>query len=122
MSVNIRCCDSKFSVHSSWFSVYLFRYIYVTFLVFKNSILISLFNLYCMQSLLYEKWNLSIFEMTIIGKYFISSLDYINIMKSCKKFNQLVCCYHFNPIDDYSIVTNYGVLNYGACENSRNFL
>ena len=42
----------------------------------------------------------------IIGKYFKSNKDYINIMKVCKKYKELVLMYKFNPISDISLFEN----------------
>ena len=46
-----------------------------------------------------DKWEITIYEMTIIGKYFKSNNDFINIMKVNKKYKELVAMYHFNPIN-----------------------
>ena len=45
-----------------------------------------------------ENWKLTLDVMMIIGKYFMSSTDFINVMKLSKKFNQLNKMYHYNPI------------------------
>ena len=50
-----------------------------------------------------EKWEITIFEMMIIGKYLESNIDFINLMKSCKKYQSLTSRYHFNPIDEISL-------------------
>ena len=47
-----------------------------------------------------SKWEITIDVMMIIGKYFKSNNDYINIMKVNKKYHDLVEMYHFNPIND----------------------
>ena len=39
----------------------------------------------------------------IVGKYFESNKDYINVMKVTKKYHDLVEMYHFNPIEDCSL-------------------
>ena len=44
--------------------------------------------------------------MMIIGKYFESNIDYINVMKLTKNFKQLVLMYHFNPISDWHLFEN----------------
>ena len=44
--------------------------------------------------------------MMIIGKYFESNKDYVNVMKVNKKYEQLVLMYHFNPISDISLFQN----------------
>ena len=41
---------------------------------------------------------LKLFDMQIICKYFRYSTDFINIMKVCKKYKQLVQSLRFNPI------------------------
>ena len=53
-----------------------------------------------------EKWGITIDSMMIIGKYFETSVDYINVMKMCKRYQQLTQMYHFNPISDTSIFSN----------------
>ena len=44
--------------------------------------------------------------MMIIGKYFESNNDFINVMKVSKKYHDLTQMYHFNPISDYSLFEN----------------
>ena len=44
--------------------------------------------------------------MMIIGKFFKTCNDYINIMKVCKRYEQLTQMYHFNPISDISLFEN----------------
>ena len=44
--------------------------------------------------------------MLIIGKYLKTNNDYINVMKSSKRYNELVAMYHFNPISDTSLFLN----------------
>ena len=39
----------------------------------------------------------------IVGKYFKSNSDFINVMKSCKRYHDLAQMYHFNPISDISL-------------------
>ena len=53
-----------------------------------------------------EKWEITIDTMMIIGKYFEENNDYINVMKTTKKYHDLVSMYHFNPIDDCSLFEN----------------
>ena len=50
-----------------------------------------------------SKWEITIDVMMIIGKYFKSNNDYINVMKVNKKYHDLVKMYHFNPINDYEL-------------------
>ena len=47
-----------------------------------------------------EKWKITTDAMMIIGKYFGMNEDYINVMRVCKKYRDLVKMYHFNPIQD----------------------
>ena len=53
-----------------------------------------------------EKWKVSIDAMTIVGKYFETNNDFINVMKTAKRYQQLTQMYHFNPIQDYSLFEN----------------
>ena len=50
-----------------------------------------------------SKWEIPIETMMIIGKYFLSNKDYINIMKVSKKYHRLVLMYRINPIDQYEL-------------------
>lgn len=47
-----------------------------------------------------SKWEITIDVMMIIGKYFRSNCDYINLVKTCKKFSQILLMYRYNPIGD----------------------
>lgn len=42
----------------------------------------------------------------IIGKYFKSPLDYINVMRVCKKYENLTLMYRYNPIGDTTLFPN----------------
>ena len=42
----------------------------------------------------------------IVGKYFESNRDFINVMKVAERYHDLVRMYHFNPIQDYSLFNN----------------
>ena len=53
-----------------------------------------------------EKWEITIDAMLIIGKYFTKNRDYINMMRVCKKYHDLVSMYHFNLIDEYELFEN----------------
>ena len=44
--------------------------------------------------------------MMIIGKYFKTNKNYINVMKVSRKYHDLTQMYHFNPISDCSIFSN----------------
>ena len=37
-----------------------------------------------------EKWQMTIDFIMIVGKYFKSNKDFINVMKVCKKYKELV--------------------------------
>jgi len=52
-------------------------------------------------------FELTIDFIMIIGKYLESNKDYINIMKVCKKYKELVLMYKFNPINDISLFENF---------------
>ena len=52
------------------------------------------------------KWKITIDSMLIIGKYFKENEDYINVMKVCKKYLDLVKMYHFNPINECELFEN----------------
>ena len=47
-----------------------------------------------------EKWEMTIDVMMIVGKYLESNNDYINLMKMCKRYHDLVDMYHYNLIGD----------------------
>ena len=53
-----------------------------------------------------EKWQLTVDFIMIVGKYFKSSNDFINVMKVCKRYEELVLMYKFNPISDISLFEN----------------
>ena len=53
-----------------------------------------------------SKWEITIDAMMIIGKYFETNDDYINVMKVCKKYHDLVRMYHFNPISECELFEN----------------
>ena len=52
------------------------------------------------------KWELTLNFIMIVGKYFNNSNDFINAMKVCKRYKELVSMYKFNPISDISIFEN----------------
>ena len=47
--------------------------------------------------------GITIDAMLIIGKYFETNNDYINVMKLSKKYHDLAKMYHYNPIGDPSL-------------------
>ena len=53
-----------------------------------------------------DKWDIDIYSMMIIGKYFDNNNDFINIMKLCKKYQQLTSMYHYNPISECELFGN----------------
>ena len=53
-----------------------------------------------------EKWEITIDVMLIIGKYFESNSDYVNVMRIAKRYHDLVSMYHFNPISECSLFEN----------------
>ena len=57
-------------------------------------------------SIIKEKWEMTIDVMMIIGKYFESSQDYVNVMKVKKRYEELTKMYHFNPISEWELFEN----------------
>ena len=53
-----------------------------------------------------SKWQMTGDFIITVGKYFKSNKDFINIMKVCKKYKELVLMYKFNPINDISLFEN----------------
>ena len=53
-----------------------------------------------------EKWQITIDFLMIIGKYFNSCQDFINVMKVCSKYIELVEMYKFNPISNSDLFIN----------------
>lgn len=47
--------------------------------------------------------ELTVDFIMIVGKYLESNDDYINLMKVCKKYRELVGMYKYNPISDISL-------------------
>lgn len=43
-----------------------------------------------------RKGRLNIDTLMIAGKYFVHEYDYVNAMKVCKKFNELVPMYRYS--------------------------
>lgn len=54
--------------------------------------------------------KLSLFDICIIGKYFITSNDFINLIKVSKKYRELCDVYHYNPIREYKMFPNINTL------------
>ena len=66
-----------------------------------------------------QKWEITIDVMMIIGKYFKSNNDYINVMRICKRYHQLAQMYHFNPIEDCSIFENMETQYLYSCTDEK---
>ena len=56
----------------------------------------------------------------IIGKYFKRSNDFINVMKVCKRYKELVLMYKFNPISDISLFENIQTQHFYNKEDVEN--
>ena len=67
-----------------------------------------------------EKWQITIDFIMIVGKYFKSSNDFINVMKVCKKYEELVLMYKFNPISDISLFENIQTQHFYNKEDVKN--
>ena len=52
------------------------------------------------------EWEITIDSMMIIGKFFKSNEDYVNVMKVCKIYQQFTQLYHFNPISEFELFEN----------------
>ena len=53
-----------------------------------------------------DKWQMTVDFIMIVGKYFKSNNDFINVMKVCKRYEELVLMYKFNPTADISLFEN----------------
>ena len=67
-----------------------------------------------------SKYEMTIDLFMIVGKYFKSSNDFINVMKVCKKYKGLVLMYKFNPISDISLFENIQTLHFYNGEQVKN--
>lgn len=60
-------------------------------------------------------------SMLIVGKYLQTKNDFINLMRVCSKFNNLVDAYHFNPIntntDLFKNINTYEIYTQEEYEN-----
>ena len=52
-------------------------------------------------SLTKSKWELNMDQMIVVGKYFNSNKQYVNVMKVNKKYQELVEKYEVYPLIDY---------------------
>ena len=67
-----------------------------------------------------DKWQLTVDFIMIVGKYFKSSNDFINTMKVCKRYEELVLMYKFNPISDISLFENIQTQHFYNKEDVKN--
>ena len=67
-----------------------------------------------------EAMQLTIDFIMIVGKYFEGSNDFINVMKVCKKYEELVSMYKFNPISDISLFENIQTQHFYKKEDKKN--
>ena len=67
-----------------------------------------------------KKLEISIDFSMIIGKYFKSNEDFINIMKANKKYKELVEMYFCNPISDISLFPNIQTQHFYKEEDIKN--
>ena len=65
------------------------------------------------------KHFITIDDMLIIGKYFESSVDYVNVMRVCRKYHDLVKFYHFNPISDTTLFERMESQHLYSCSDKR---
>lgn len=59
-----------------------------------------------MDSDLDDSKRFTVWEMFIIGKYLLMPEDYINIVRLCKKYQDLIGYYKYNPIPEYDLFKN----------------
>ena len=67
-----------------------------------------------------ESKNEPIKIMKIIGKYFLTNKDFINLMKTTKKYQTLNENYSFNPISDCSLFPNIQTQHFYKKEDAKN--
>ena len=67
-----------------------------------------------------KKWRLTVDFIMIVGKYVETNNDFINIMKVCKKYEELVSMYKFNPISDISLFENIQTQHFYIIEDVKN--
>ena len=54
--------------------------------------------------------NLNRYLIFIVSKYLETPNDYINLMKVCKKYNDIILMFHYNPINEYWLFENIATL------------
>ena len=57
-----------------------------------------------------SKWELTVNFLMIVGKYFETNNDFINVIRVNKKYKELLEMYKFNPIPDVSLFPNIKIL------------
>jgi len=67
-----------------------------------------------------SKYELTLDFVMILGKYFEENKDFINVMKVCKKYEELVEMYHFNPISNISLFENIQTQHFYNQEDINN--
>lgn len=53
-----------------------------------------------------QSFSLTLYYMFIVGRYFTCNNDYINLMKVCKNYQNIVLMYKYNPISDCRLFKN----------------
>lgn len=66
------------------------------------------------------KYELTVNFIQIIGKYFNSNEDFVNLMKVNKKYKELVSMYHFNPISEIELFENIETQHFYKEEDLKN--
>lgn len=56
------------------------------------------------------KWKITVDYMMIIGKYFNRTKDFVNAAKVCKKYQEFIEMYHFNPMSEFELFENIETL------------
>ena len=67
-----------------------------------------------------SKWQMTVDFVMIVGKYFQSSKDFVNVMKVCKRYEELALMYKFNPISDISLFENIQTQHFYKEEDIKN--
>ena len=67
-----------------------------------------------------SKWQMTVDFVMIVGKYFQSSKDFVNVMKVCKRYEELALMYKFNPISDISLFENIQTQHFYNPEDVEN--
>ena len=67
-----------------------------------------------------SKIRLTVDFIMIVGKYLESSRDFINVMKVCRKYRELVSMYKFNPISDTTLFENIQTQHFYGYKDLQN--